>query len=368
MVDGAAALNEGRGSNPSDTLEDARRGDDDVMPLNEGRGSNPSDTGRARRGAHTRPRRSTKAGARTPATRVVPSATRCAPDHAQRSPGLEPQRHPPCSPTCSRSSRSLNEGRGSNPSDTPARRGSRESPPSLNEVRGSNPSDTSPHTLAARSAHPLNEGRGSNPSDTGVLGQHQHGPAIAQRRPGLEPQRHRGPGSASARAGHRSTKAGARTPATPRALPAAASRRARSTKAGARTPATPLRGGREPDRAPRSTKAGARTPATRHGLLRPAPLDGSLNEGRGSNPSDTSPRSPSIAVVWPRSTKAGARTPATLVLPHRGVYDANDPLNEGRGSNPSDTTAIFQGVTGLQALNEGRGSNPSDTWPPIRPL
>ena len=138
---------------------------------------------------------------------------------------------------------------------------------------------------------PLNEGRGANPGDTRAM--LRAAPAAlkrAQRRPGREPRRHDGLWLLAGRITPRSTKAGARTPAT------------RAGRAALRRPAPcPLNEGRganpgdTPDvsrasgnvREHRSTKAGARTPATRP----PGHLAG--NHG---------PR---------RSTKAGARTPAT---------------------------------------------------------
>ena len=188
--------------------------------------------------------RSTKAGARTPATRRG-SARR--------------------SPACG----TLNEGRGANPGDTVWRACPRRSGRSLNEGRGANPGDTrgggwipggtlprstkagarTPATPACSrrsgaTQSPLNEGRGANPGDTRV------------RRP------------RQARVLVRSTKAGARTPATPRLATARAPPPPRSTKAGARTPATHARGGDHPPALPRSTKAGARTPATPPGAER----------------------------------------------------------------------------------------------------
>ena len=170
---------------------------------------------------------------------------------------------------------------------------------------------------------------------------------LAQRRPGREPRRHADADGADGSAAARSTKAGARTPATrgvPRRPPP---RAARSTKAGARTPATQRRAvascavmataqrrpgreprrhapgasltrstpdfaqrrpGREPRRHPvqhhphlarphRSTKAGARTPAT----LAHVPVRAARHS---------------------RSTKAGARTPATPAAAARGEVDS----------------------------------------------
>ena len=159
--------------------------------------------------------------------------------------------------------------------------------------------------------------------------------AVAQRRPGREPRRHRS-GSARRRSScpalnegrganpgdtlgvslviivvlRRSTKAGARTPATRVHDRVLARAGVRSTKAGARTPATPPRRvvGRR-DRL-RSTKAGARTPATPRKPRSRARRSTPLNEGRGANPGDTG-HARDAQGDRARSTKAGARTPAT---------------------------------------------------------
>ena len=283
---------------------------------------------------------------------------------AQRRPGREPRRHPIPVPRSSRPAPSLNEGRGANPGDTPPARSRRR-----------------------RRRPALNEGRGANPGDTTIAAGFPRAMIIAQRRPGREPRRHGDRPANALRDGARSTKAGARTPATrvtrcsSHALSDAAQRRPgreprrhrelrlavgwrahRSTKAGARTPATP-RGNREvPGALARSTKAGARTPATPGG-----------HEGGRTMP-------------WGRSTKAGARTPATRADAGRGRPAASGALNEGRGANPGDTRDdrpnMFAGYRAQRrpgreprrhprhrhpdrwrrfALNEGRGANPGDT-------
>ena len=134
----------------------------------------------------------------------------------------------------------------------------------------------------------LNEGRGSNPGDTSSAPDMSAATPGAQRRPGFEPRRHLvlDPGRVEFA---RSTKAGVRTPATPRGsrIVKLLVRFNRSTKAGVRTPATPRR-----------------TAATR-------PATPALNEGRGSNPGDTARSSATSAACGRRSTKAGVRTPAT---------------------------------------------------------
>ena len=135
----------------------------------------------------------------------------------------------------------LNEGRGANPGDTTSRRGGDARRPTLNEGRGANPGDTRPPSGSLLGRKALNEGRGANPGDTHAATAPTPRPAAAQRRPGREPRRH---------------AAG---------CPTAGRRPARSTKAGARTPATRVR--------PRRRRAGW----------------SALNEGRGANPGDTPP-------------------------------------------------------------------------------
>ena len=169
-----------------------------LASLNEGRGANPGDTWRMRHD-RMRPVRSTKAGARTPATR---GATRSPVETlhvAQRRPGREPRRHVRIGKARSSSSRAraLNEGRGANPGDTLGRRrhGSRTSHVSLRSTKAG---ARTPATLVRcvravrRSSPSLNEGRGANPGDTSAT-------AVPGAAPRVPP---------------RSTKAGARTPAT----------------------------------------------------------------------------------------------------------------------------------------------------------
>ena len=185
----------------------------------------------------------------------------------------------------------------------------------------------------------------------------------AQRRPGREPRRHSAIGAAVWRGLSRSTKAGARTPATLSApsnkyrasqplnegrganpgdtrdpQQEAAVAHPRSTKAGARTPAT-RRSHAEPDAGfPRSTKAGARTPATPAASPATGTPSPPLNEGRGANPGDTCPAA-GAGSCWFAAT-----------------------LNEGRGANPGDTSPPSRATGGSRALNEGRGANPGDTF------
>ena len=134
--------------------------------LNEGRGANPGDTGVARRGHRRAHVRSTKAGARTPATQVGRRDARRA-----------------------RLPRSTKAG-----ARTPA---------TLRRCPRGRPCWTT-----------LNEGRGANPGDTFVRCTHAPPCLPAQRRPGREPRRHVRPLHPRPALLARSTKAGARTPAT----------------------------------------------------------------------------------------------------------------------------------------------------------
>ena len=69
-----------------------------------------------------------------------------------------------------------------------------------------------------------------------------------------------------------------------------------------------------------------------------------LNEGRGSNPGDTWSSSNELVALRAdrhRSTKAGGRTPATPISIASGaILDVHVALNEGRGSNPGDTSVV----------------------------
>ena len=304
-------LNEGRGANPGDTRQPSGSRAA-ARALNEGRGANPGDTIVGDQGQPHDRLRSTKAGARTPATQAPcpPAAPAADPLNEGRgaNPGDTVESH-----LTAGAPHPLNEGRGANPGDTRRARPGPAGAPALNEGRGANPGDTrsarrggiddvrrstkagarTPATppigaVGAAGARSLNEGRGANPGDTRSARKSAAPTHAAQRRPGREPRRHRASPGALRRRRPRSTKAGARTPATLTGTRRWAARTvARSTKAGARTPAT-----RRPaptpaaDRWRRSTKAGARTPATRRRRHRDPP-------------------------VRMRSTKAGARTPAT---------------------------------------------------------
>ena len=232
-----------------------------------------------------------------------------------------------------------NEGRGTHPGDTRPSDHGRRAPRPLNEGRGTHPGDTARWQCGPTPrAHRSNEGRGTHPGDTDVAG------------------RHRGRRL-------RSTKAGARTPATlaPGRHPTARGVDTAQTKAGARTPATPDRkpeafdaapAQRRPGHAPRrhlrpaqgrdrigsrSTKAGARTPATPRHVPRRQGADD-------------------------RSTKAGARTPATPTRKPTSKYKWNNAQRRPghaprRHAAPSPTRCAAD-----RPLNEGRGTHPGDTW------
>ena len=260
------------------------------------------------------PERSTKAGARTPATLTMPESGVSYAFTAQRRPGREPRRHP-CYYSRARAHRPDRSTKAG--ARTPATRG----------VEGGrhNPLDRSTKAGARTPATLLRLSGHCSPR-TG-----------AQRRPGREPRRHLFGNLSTLGSLSRSTKAGARTPATRWSAARMNEQQARSTKAGARTPATLEQRRTDARReVPRSTKAGARTPAThftasarsmstdraqrRPGREPRRHLDaggrrravrGTLNEGRGANPGDTCVQPMKFLGVSRRSTKAGARTPAT---------------------------------------------------------
>ena len=355
-----APLNEGRGANPGDTRSASR-----ILwrrapaALNEGRGANPGDTslpGACPR-AITLPRstkagartpatptaarwlrslglpRSTKAGARTPATRrrnrAGPKATR---DRiaAQRRPGREPRRHGWSPRVMGRLRVSLNEGRGANPGDTTHGQGATvlAHRSALNEGRGANPGDTLARCRgSASSAHPaaLNEGRGANPGDTDGHG-----------------RRGRRPLSTPLNEGRGANPGDTRREVSPAELAAAAHAQRRPGREPRRHLRLPFDS--SPSRAQRSTKAGARTPATRDVLSRKpsATCQAPLNEGRGANPGDTVVSAMRARVT---GTHFAQRRPGREPRRHDVVTCAvaerpRSPLNEGRGANPGDTCAI----------------------------
>ena len=207
----------------------------------------------------------------------------------------------------------------------------------LNEGRGTHPGDTRDDDIDRAQPLALNEGRGTHPGDTIRQPQSASTCRLAQRRPGHAPRRHGLAPPATGIGVVRSTKAGARTPATRCRSLRRRQHLGRSTKAGARTPATHRR--RLP--ASRRFRPAQRRPGhapRRHdeSSLRTNALRSPLNEGRGTHPGDT-------GVVHARKS-VGAMS-----------------LNEGRGTHPGDTAATMATWAESAALNEGRGTHPGDT-------
>ena len=251
--------------------------------------------------------RSTKAGARTPATRLASCARTCGVRSTGRSanPG-DTFVHPQPRRILQRSTKA-----GARTPATPgAGRRTHRAHSALNEGRSANPGD--PSLAAAARCGSLNEGRSANPGDTEHVDQAAAVATLLAERgtPLWRVQFQRMP---------RSTKAGARTPAT-RRHPA--------------SPTSTLNEGR------------SRTPATRSSGFRARP---SLNEGRSANPGDTArlpwvrsahegrTRTPATGcaatVRHQRSTKAGARTPAT----RNGAERQGDLRQRRPEPNPGDT-------------------------------
>ena len=330
------------------------------IPFNEGRGINPGDTGpmqpneeafyNAQRRPGHQPRRhldalsigddhldrSTKAGASTPATpRVLlveseqrfPRSTKAgASTPATRRLGSYPSSGPPA----------LNEGRGINPGDTRPQAGQNVHSPGRSTKAGASTPATRRRRMAPQHGLcPLNEGRGINPGDTTPT----HGSSTwalpAQRRPGHQPRRHRvlcgerNAMRASLNEG-RGINPGDTCQSCRRAIE---SRLHRSTKAGASTPATHSR---------QRISCGGHAP---------------LNEGRGINPGDTPCAKSCGTTSVQRSTKAGASTPATRAKPTRSAW-ATSPLNEGRGINPGDTGGEFPLIAGPDSAQRRPGHQP----------
>ena len=257
--------------------------------LNEGRGTHPGDTrvrfpacAASSRSAQRRPghaprrhnptpdpcehrhARSTKAGARTPATllppAVEPEDERRSTKAGARTPATQAGRRERGRRTCP-----LNEGRGTHPGDTRGPSRPRGPSGSLNEGRGTHPGDTRRRRSGpCRYRRSLNEGRGTHPGDTTPMVPACASGWRAQRRPGHAPRRHVDTGPESAPRLDRSTKAGARTPATPLTLP--------------RKPLIALTALNEG----RGTHPGDTPRGVPSSHVRSA-----LNEGRGTHPGDT---------------------------------------------------------------------------------
>ena len=208
--------------------------------------------------------RSTKAGARTPATPSRPRSPSRGPSTLNEGRGRQPRRHFPAGRCRNRLSRSLNEGRGANPGDTllsrrakrlgwgaqrrpgrqprrhmlrryntrtgwdaqrrPGRQPRRHFPAgrcrnrlsrSLNEGRGANPGDTHARPGCSGRTATLNEGRGTNPGDTRPRAVAGLPDTDRSTKAGTPTRRHERHGRDRSVAAERSTKAGAPTPATP---------------------------------------------------------------------------------------------------------------------------------------------------------
>ena len=304
--------------------------------------------------------RSTKAGARTPATLLEAERAGVRQAHAQRRPGREPRRHPMPTVRCPRVSvaqrrpgreprrhgeagwvrrpehdRSTKAGArtpatlkislstssipgaqrrpGREPRRHPSVPPHRPTATPLNEGRGANPGDTLCAGIGPRSARTLNEGRGANPGDTRSTCPRPPRWSGAQRRPGREPRRHRAAGAAAGARAPLNEGRGANPGDTPRT----------GSMHWSYMPVAQRRPGREPRR--HASRASHRRCEC-----------GSLNEGRGANPGDTAPPPAAGTRRW-------------------------RPLNEGRGANPGDTSRSLADSSGGRTLNEGRGANPGDT-------
>ena len=230
---------------------------------------------------------------------------------AQRRPGREPRRHPRAAGRRRSRRDPLNEGRGANPGDTARRLGRTPAESgSLNEGRGANPGDTANASEHHRSRSPtLNEGRGANPGDTSLTPLTSDCDPTAQRRPGREPRRHPPRPAGRFAAAVRSTKAGARTPATRGCAPTGRSRRR------------------------------------------------SLNEGRGANPGDTRvmPDADGRAITAQRRP---GREPRRHQVPREGWGRGSAALNEGRGANPGDTRIAGSCAAGMSHAQRRPGREP----------
>ena len=109
----------------------------------------------------------------------------------------------------------------------------------------------------------------------------------------------------------RSTKAGAKTPATPTTAKRHRGGADRSTKAGAKTPATQAQIPGGLDGVARSTKAGAKTPATHETKVGERRIGLGAQRRPGPKPRRHNACSARFQLTRLRSTKAGAKTPAT---------------------------------------------------------
>ena len=335
------------------------------------------------------------------------SLARC----AQRRPGHSPRRQVLPRYRAQPQTKSLNEGRGIHPGDSPETYAAAPQPfGTLNEGRGIHPGDSRSRLSESCSTRPLNEGRGIHPGDRrGTRPRSAQPWRAAQRRPGHSPRRQGEFRPVRPGVFLRSTKAGAFTPATGRVACRAPScnrslnegrgihpgdRRARRGRLATVDPLNEGRGIHPGDRRPpavqdlrgtgRSTKAGAFTPATGPLDRRHSRGSGTLNEGRGIHPGDRPHHPEQIDPRDARSTKAGAFTPATAATRPGNPRKVNG-AQRRPGHSPRRQKAnslAFASVTVAQrrpghsprrqsiqlrnvrdrasSLNEGRGIHPGD--------
>ena len=282
--------------------------------LNEGRGTHPGDTGTHASGLHLRLHRSTKAGARTPATRHPFVGRR---DDRLRS--TKAGARTPATRSRSRTNHrrysALNEGRGTHPGDTDS--GKRPSFFACSAQRRPG--------HAPRRHHPT--GHRIRPSD-----------AIAQRRPGHAPRRHQWQirqcrivlWYAQRRPGHAPRRHGYRLPwRNVRSGPLNEGRGTHpgDTRRNSRHSMAPASAQRRPGHAPRRHADSRRWP-------RPA---GPLNEGRGTHPGDTT--MPSRKLGHSNSAQRRPGHAPRRHAPGFAAAAASRSLNEGRGTHPGDTRA-----------------------------
>ena len=223
------ALNEGRGRDPGDTCGAFGLRHTLFPPLNEGRGRDPGDTGAAPARSMYRRRRSTKAGAETPATPASDVTMYSSDEPAQRRPGPRPRRHRSLvNQTSARFSDAQRR-----PGPRPRRHWQSPSPHLTNCTRSTKAGAETPATHLWSTLHSMRNDRSTKAgAETPAT---RRRPARPRRSPGtLNEGRGRDPGDTGnfgrgrRRLQDRSTKAGAETPAT---LAASAGRSGRSLRA-----------------------------------------------------------------------------------------------------------------------------------------
>ena len=311
--------------------------------------------------------RSTKAGARTPATppRRPPSSRSRRP--LKRRPGHAPRRHAAVSAAgLFRLRRSTKAG-----ALTPATPRARlEVAPvrARSTKAGARTPATPDHQRGGRRAGRRSTKAGARTPATLERTKAMSQSMIAQRRPGHAPRRHSGSRRMSGRRASSLNEGRGTHPGHTRMRSLwLGVGPGRSTKAGARTPATHET--RLPERRARAALNEGR--GTHPGDTRPAYTVAAayipLNEGRGTHPGDTGRQDAVDDGRVARSTKAGARTPATRPVASP-ASPAPSTLNEGRGTHPGDTRSLpHRGIIAAGALNEGRGTHPGDTSMRRRP-